>query len=388
MKRQTQILRDTAIQSKPHTLVRPQRHYEYPPQSKNILSQSVSGAIRADEGIAVTNATMSGSENAVKLGIDRYQEGFLAGQVEANAKLEREFAAALQAKFDKELNSQVEARLSQQLQFAVQQKFDSELEHEVEKRIAARLPRMLQDEYSERLQTEVDKEVSLQLQKLFDVELQKRLDLELNQLRLQVHQEAYDDGLRKSRVEIEQKFEIEKRSFQEDSLQRLQEKIHSLESMAMKLPKEVGQQLGGVEDAMVELCFAAICKFVGENAVDIKGIAAIVNHQIKEFVSAPVELHVHPQDWAFIEETRKLKALAPAASELLLNARVTWVPDNRVELGGVIIRSRDASLDARLETMLVALKNALVRTRDEKARFVQQVNPIASSSDVVFGGSA
>ncbi len=365
MKRQTQILRDTAILSNPHTLSRPQRTYENQFVSKAMLANPANElTLGIDVGQKLSSNVLA-NEAQVKPKLDPYQEGFLAGQVEASAKSKAETIALMEAKFAQELQTQIEAQLKVRVEQAI--------ETEVEQRIAARIADRMEAEFSARYHSQIESEVKQRVTHLFQSELENSLERELSQVRAAAQQSAYDEGLQQARAQAEDELKLEIQTLTQNTHRSLNAKIEALEKIALQLPATTAYKLAEIEDDMVALCFASICKVVGENLVSAEGLTALVAHQVQEFVSAPVQVHVHPDDWRMIEEQRMMDEANQSRSmtHLGLSERVTWIADSRVVLGGAVIRSSEASLDARLETQLAALKSALIRARKENMKQVQ-----------------
>ena len=71
---------------------------------------------------------------------------------------------------------------------------------------------------------------------------------------------------------------------------------------------------------------------------------------------AQVVVHLHPDDLDAL--SREDRGSDDGAWQ--------WVGDSSVQLGGVILRSPEGSLDARLETQLAALREALLAVRRER----------------------
>ena len=71
----------------------------------------------------------------------------------------------------------------------------------------------------------------------------------------------------------------------------------------------------------------------------------------------PLAVHVHPDDFEWMSHTPPGRAVA-----------WEWVADPSIALGGVVLRSPQGSLDARLDTQMRALAEALLAQREERRK--------------------
>lgn len=111
------------------------------------------------------------------------------------------------------------------------------------------------------------------------------------------------------------------------------------------------------EDEIVAIIHEAVCRILGDAAPKATAVRSTVRQLLAEHgARAQIAVHVHPDD---------LAALAGVAEEASANWK--WVADKTVSLGGVILRSPEGSLDARLETQLQSLREALMTVRLERA---------------------
>lgn len=166
-------------------------------------------------------------------------------------------------------------------------------------------------------------------------------------------------------------------------------RVAQLDELLATLRTELARRLERAEDDMVTLCHAAICRILGEEYLTRDGVAQHVRQAIREggFLGAgsnlgQLAIHVHPQDLA------KLEADSMLASWLRQHAAagvVRWVPDERVRMGGCLVRSGDGTIDARLETQLAALRAVLSEGR--AARQSIEANDAPARSGTGSGGA-
>jgi flagellar assembly protein FliH len=148
-------------------------------------------------------------------------------------------------------------------------------------------------------------------------------------------------------------------------------RLEKLDRLLAALPGEIGRRLENAEDDMIALCHAAVCRILGEELLTPEGIAQHVRQAIREGGPSAfggghgqLAIHVHPRDLAALESD---PALAAWLRQHATSGAVQWAADERVRLGGCIIRSVEGSLDARLETQLAALGRLLEEKRASAA---------------------
>lgn len=106
------------------------------------------------------------------------------------------------------------------------------------------------------------------------------------------------------------------------------------------------------EDVLVAIAFAAVCKMLGQRAVDVDGVRTLIRQAGAELCDAEVRVRLHPDDHALL-----------ADCEHALPSGFTLVADDSVALGGCMLDSTGGTLDARLETQLAELAALLRATR-------------------------
>ncbi len=185
---------------------------------------------------------------------------------------------------------------------------------------------------------------------------------------LAIQRQAFEQGLAEGRQRGLEEGKAAGRQLVEREAHAAQEaaatRIAQLDQLLASLPAELLHRLEQVEDDMVALCHAAICRILGDELVTLEGVAHHVRQAIREtgpsaFGLGQIAIHVHPRDLARLEADPLLAAwLRQHASA----GAVHWVADERVKLGGCFVRSAEGSLDARLETQLTALQRLLGRS--------------------------
>lgn len=126
------------------------------------------------------------------------------------------------------------------------------------------------------------------------------------------------------------------------------------EQMALSLSKQSGQLAADAEDDLVAMSFEVVCRLLGERAATTAGIRSMVEQLLAQRAIAGLAVHVHPED---------LQLLRAESGEGVPQTSWQWVADDKVQLGGVILRSPNGNLDARLEVQLETLRQTLLQAR-------------------------
>jgi flagellar assembly protein FliH len=160
-------------------------------------------------------------------------------------------------------------------------------------------------------------------------------------LKERVEKEAYAAGLRKGELAAQAE---------------LAERIESL----VKLAKELGEArkavLSTAQDEIVEVIYETCCKILGEKAVLPETVTQMVQGKLADLIErVNLTVHLHPQDLATLKQD-----VFPSE----LTADLRWQSDETIRLGGCIVEGTSGTLDARLETQLVRLKDALMLARN------------------------
>jgi flagellar assembly protein FliH len=157
------------------------------------------------------------------------------------------------------------------------------------------------------------------------------------ELRKQAFEDGYRDGYEAGAAKAE-----EERAALAERFARL----------ASTTEQALASQIEGAEDVMVEIAYAAACKVVGDAALTAEGVRGAVRTALQSVRAKEIlAVRVSPAD-------RELLG-SEVPGELLA--------DERVALGGCVVETSGGSLDARLETQLRLLADALIRAREERA---------------------
>jgi len=179
----------------------------------------------------------------------------------------------------------------------------------------------------------------------------------IGEARARAIEEGRLEGLRQGRGEA--KIELERAQAQalDEAAGAVRERLELLDRLLKAVEAQAAQRLADAEDDLVALAHETVCRILGREAAQPSALRAMVKHLlVQREQRAQLAVHVHPDD---------LEALSheePGRGD----GAWQWVGDNSVQLGGVILRSPEGSLDARLETQLGALRDALLAVRRER----------------------
>jgi flagellar assembly protein FliH len=173
-------------------------------------------------------------------------------------------------------------------------------------------------------------------------EYKQRFSGELAELRQVTIQGAREQGLQQGRAAAETQFK--------QQLQTLRALIESIQSERKGYVNDLG-------DTAAEIVFAAVAKILGDGFEPSTAVAAV-----REAIRCSRErgrllIRVAPEDF---------KLLSSYRAELLEGAStsdVELVADEQVKCGGCLLEGASGTLDARLETQMQRLREALVRAR-------------------------
>jgi flagellar assembly protein FliH len=136
-----------------------------------------------------------------------------------------------------------------------------------------------------------------------------------------------------------------------------QERAQRFEHLLAVLPEQLQERLDAEEDDMVALCHEVVCTMLGQVIVSPEGLRAMLDQVRGQLrTQGQVAVHLHPDDWSLTRESESLGALEG----------IQWVADPEVALGGLLLRSPQGSIDARLEVQLENLRVALLSTRSQR----------------------
>lgn len=197
----------------------------------------------------------------------------------------------------------------------------------------------------------------------------KACEAEFAALRLKAAQE-----LASARAEAEQELasahaDAERRGYaageekgERAATELMQAQIDRFKSLASQLNLSKLKVLDDAEDAVVEIAFAAICRVLGGHAASRDTVLGIVREAAAAVRDREqVLVRLHHEDLSLLSDYGDVPELD-----------VRLVADQTVRLGGCIVDSSTGSLDARIETQVARLGEALraaraARQQDEKA---------------------
>jgi len=184
-------------------------------------------------------------------------------------------------------------------------------------------------------------------------------------------QAGFDQGIEEGRerglVEGREAGRAESAARARDSQAAAEERLARLDVLAASMEGELARRLAGAEEELLALCHAVVCRILGEQLVTRAGVAHCVAQAVREAGGREISdaggkealaVHVHPRDLELLGSSGVPGDELPAPA--VLAGAVRWVADERVRLGGCLVRSAEGTLDARLETQLEAL-HALLR---------------------------
>jgi flagellar assembly protein FliH len=182
--------------------------------------------------------------------------------------------------------------------------------------------------------------------------LQEAIDLE----RARAADEGRATGLAEGRQQAQAELERARLEAADAANAAVEQRLSRLDDLLDGLAADLAKRLAEAEDDLVALGHEALCRILGEEAATPAAMRAMVKHLLaRHGQRAQLAVHVHPDDLDALSQD------GGAAGEAW-----RWVGDNSVQLGGVILRSPEGSLDARLETQLSALGEALLMVRRDR----------------------
>lgn len=196
-----------------------------------------------------------------------------------------------------------------------------------------------------------------------------QLQLAIDAARASAVDEGRAQGLKEGRELADAELAQAKKVALEEAGAERRLQAERVERLLSGIERQAAKALWDAEDDLVALAHDAICRVLGDEASAPGTIGAIVRHLLGQHGQRTrLSVHVHPDDMAALQDD------ARAGDEW------RWVADRSVQLGGVILRSPEGSLDARLETQLAALKEALLATRAQRCADHADGKTIASPS--------
>jgi len=143
----------------------------------------------------------------------------------------------------------------------------------------------------------------------------------------------------------------------EQGLDAYRAQIKVLEEIVTQLNRRLESAIDEVEDAAVELAFAAVGKILFGQLTKREVVSSIVRN-LKDrlaFDARQLIVHVSPDDFKLLTES--------AGAECELPDGIRLVADDRVRYGGCIVEADSGNLDARLEVQLQELLELFTKVR-------------------------
>ncbi|MCL9848121.1 FliH/SctL family protein [Ralstonia solanacearum P673] len=166
-------------------------------------------------------------------------------------------------------------------------------------------------------------------------------------------EEGYQQGLKEGRADGLAQAQLM-------AEQAVESRLQQLDQLLSAMPDAILERLHQSECDMVALCFEVICRVIGDRAVDSQAVQGMVRNVVRQASTRLVAVHVHPADLERLRSDAELNAWI-ARQSAQQGSPIEWIADDRVGLGGCILRSPHGSLDARLETQLASVRDILSR---------------------------
>ena len=181
----------------------------------------------------------------------------------------------------------------------------------------------------------------------------ERLRQDLDDLRRRAIEEGRRDGMKEGL-----------KAAQEKAAQALSEQLAALRQSAKSLDDAAAQLRERTVAGLADVVLAAVRRMLGEAWAQPDAARDAIRAVLKEAaIDGPATVQVHTRD------LDHLRAMAEAHPELSLS-HVEFAAHPEVQLGGCRVVTAQGTLDARLETQLALLREALdaARSRDQGAQ--------------------
>lgn len=143
----------------------------------------------------------------------------------------------------------------------------------------------------------------------------------------------------------------------------VREHLERLGAVAVSLSDARAGLLEATRDDLVEIVYSALCRMIGSAAGQPAAAAAMVAQVVAGFQQhEQLVVRVHPQDLALIRQG------ADALGFKELDASVELRPDPSLRVGGCMVDGPGGTLDARLDTQLASVRDALLAVRKSQER--------------------
>jgi flagellar assembly protein FliH len=194
-------------------------------------------------------------------------------------------------------------------------------------------------------------------------------------------EQGYEEGLAQARQQLEKESvalrEKLQNAFDKAVAEANQDCIQTsrrFEQLMQRVPEQLSARMANMEDDMVELCFAMVCRILGDQLTTPAGIRAMLCQATKDWpADADLTIHLHPDDLQrlrsataddFVDSSRaNMLDHLTADLERRVRPPLQWIADASLGVGGCVLRSSKGGLDARLMVQMKALQDALLGVR-------------------------
>ncbi|HEX8611919.1 MAG TPA: FliH/SctL family protein [Telluria sp.] len=180
-----------------------------------------------------------------------------------------------------------------------------------------------------------------------------RMDKELNDAMAVAEQRGYAAGLERG-----------------EALARkaVHEQLERIGALGLALSQNRAKVLEQAQDDSVEIVFTALCRIIGTAATEREAVAGMVAQTLASFKHKTEHLVVrlHPQDHALLMKAASVLEVTTLDAGLDLRA------DASVRVGGCLVDGNGGTLDARLDTQLGSVRDALLKVRRAYAHSQEQ----------------
>ena len=144
-------------------------------------------------------------------------------------------------------------------------------------------------------------------------------------------------------------------ALRESLLQQRTEDLELQRSVLNHLRNSLPEVLAQCEGAMVDLAFEVASRLVAGIPISTELVQSVVREAVGELTDAGrITVHLHPEDLQLLQQ-----ANAPVLVEEIGGDRMQFESAPSVTRGGCVIRTRFGSMDARRETKLEQLRQAV-----------------------------
>lgn len=177
-----------------------------------------------------------------------------------------------------------------------------------------------------------------------------------------------EQELAQARAQIEQELKTARTAAEHDGFakgveqgeaqarQAIGEQLARLGAIAVSIVQAKKEVIDGAEDVIVEVAYAAVCRIIGETAASHSAVAGMVNQVLDSFRERDrLIVRLHPQDYELLQSSN-VDGYTPGFGAILR-------ADDTIKIGGCVVESDTGYLDARLETQMACLREALLTAR-------------------------